>query len=115
MILSDSEFLKFAFSKYDNPQLSSISEFESDLKRFSSINLLLNRYSSDILNLPYRLITNHLIILSNCFTQQGLIKMIDFKFSDENREILETFLYYLNFISETKYKLNFYLLDILNE
>jgi hypothetical protein len=115
MIKSDSEFLQFALSKYDNPQLSSLSEFESDLKRFASISILLNRYVDNVTELPYRLIVNHLIILSNCFTQSGVINMINFKFSGENRKTLDTFLYYLGFISETHYGLNFYLLDMLNE
>jgi hypothetical protein len=115
MISTESDFLKFALSKYDNPQLTSLAEFESDIKRFSSISILLNRYSNDIINLPYRLIVNHLIILSNCFTQVGLLKMIEYKFTQDNQKILDTFLYYLGFISESKYGLDFYLLDILNE
>lgn len=115
MISSESEFLKFALSKYDNPQLTSLEEFESDIKRFSSISILLNRYRNDIINLPHRLIVNHLIILSNCFTQAGTLEMIKFKFTEENKKILDTFLYYLGFISESKYGLDFYLLDILNE
>lgn len=115
MILTESDFLKFALSKYDNPQLSSLEEFESDIKRFSSISILLNRYKDDVINLPRRLIVNHLIILSNCFTQACLLEMIKFKFNEENKKVLDTFLYYLGFISESKYGLDFYLLDILNE
>lgn len=115
MISSESEFLKFAFSKYDNPHLVSVREFEADLKRFIYINMLLDRYRSDKSDLSHRLINNHLIILSNCFTMQGLVKMIDFKITPENREIIDTFLFFLKIIDKTENKLDFYLLDMLNE
>lgn len=114
-ISTESEFLKFAFSKYDNPHLVSICEFENDLKRFKSINLLLNRYREDSSNCNHRLIINHLIVLSNCFSQQGVLEMIKYKIQDENLPILDTFLYYLNFIEKTQHKIDFYLLDKLNE
>lgn len=114
-ISTESDFLKFAFSKYDNPHLVSISEFETDLKRFKSINVLLGRYREDKSNCNHRLVVNHLIVLGNCFTQLGVIEMIKYKIQEENKEILDTFLYYLGFIEKTEYKLDFYLLDMLNE
>lgn len=114
-ILTESDFLKFAFSKYDNPHLVSIAEFESDIKRFNSINLLMDRYRENKENCNFRLIINHLIILSNCFTQYGVLKMVEYKISTENLPILDTFLYHLNFIDKTKYKLDFHLLEMLNE
>lgn len=115
MIRSDSEFLQFALSRYDNPQLAFIEEFESDLKRFTYINNLINRYVLDRLDLKEKLIVNHLIILGNCFSVPGLLKMIRYKISDQNIPIIETFLYFLNIIESTESDLDFYLLDILNE
>lgn len=115
MITSDSDFLKFAFSKYDNPHLSFISEFEADIKRFTYLNNLLNRYREDSLDLKDRLILNHIVILGNIFTVAGSLEMYSFKISHENKPILETFLFYLGFISSTETKIDFYLLDILNE
>lgn len=115
MIQTDSDFLKFAFSKYDNPHLSSIAEFESDLKRFTYLNSLLSRYRTNKEDLQHRLIINHIIILSNCFSVAGVLKMFDYKIIPENIATLETFLFYLEMIAKTREKIDFYLLDILNE
>lgn len=114
-MMTDSDFLKFAFNKYDNPHLSSVQDFEADVKRFQYINNLLNRYRADKTDLQHRLITNHLIILGNCFTFSGLLRMINHKFNGENRKLIDTFLFFLNVIDKTEYELDFYLLDILNE
>lgn len=114
MFSTESDFLQFAFSKYDNPHLSSLQEFESDLKRFHYVNVLCNRYRADRLDIQDRLIINHLIILSNCFTVPGLLKMIPYKTKSENKITLDTFCYYLNFIDHADV-LDFYLLDIINE
>lgn len=115
MIQSDSEFLKFSLNRYDNPHLSSIAEFESDIKRFTYLNNLLNRYREDRLDLKDRLIINHIVILGNCFTVSGSLMMLKYKILPENFAVLDTFLFFLNLIDRTEYKLDFYLLDILNE
>lgn len=115
MFKSDSEFLQFAISKYDNPQLSSVAEFEADLRRFTYVNNLVNRYSNDISDLQDRLIINHLVILSNCFTPSGLVRMLSYKIPSKNITIINTFLYYLNIIDKTSVDLDFYLLDILDD
>lgn len=114
IIKTDSEFLLFAMSHYDNPRLTSPQEFESDIKRFTALNNLLNRYRFDKLDLKERLIVNHIIILGNCFTIPGVIKMINYKIQSENQEIINTFLYYLNIISDSD-NTDKFLLDILNE
>jgi hypothetical protein len=115
MIRSESEFLKFALIRYDNPHLASLSEFESDLKRFTYLNNLLNRYRTDPLDLNGRLILNHIVILSNCFTTTGAVEMLKYKILPENLALLDTFLFFLNLITSTTHKLDFYLLDLLNE
>ena len=96
MIRSDSEFLQYALSIYDNPQLTFISEFEADLKRFVYINNLINRYRADKSDLKDRLLSNHFIILSNCFTVPGLLKMIPYKINGCNIVVANTFLNFLN-------------------
>lgn len=115
MINSDTEFLQYAFSRYDNPKLSSVEDFESDLKRFTYINTLLNRYRADKLDLKDRLIINHLIILGNCFTVSGLLDMLKYKITKENTAVCNTFLYHLGNINYSAEELDFYLLDILND
>jgi hypothetical protein len=114
MISSDTEFLKFALSNYDNPVLSDIKDFESDLKRFTYINMLLNRYRNDKLDLKERLIINHLIILGNCFSIPGMITMLDFKIQAENKYLIGTFLHHIRFIEKTTEPMDNYLLDILH-
>jgi len=115
MICSDSEFLQFSLKKYDNPHLSSLVDFESDIKRFTYLNNLLNRYREDPLDLKDRLIINHIIILGNCFSVHGSLQMFEYKILPENKAILQTFLFFLNLIVTTNANLDFYLLDILNE
>lgn len=114
MINSESEFLQFAFARYDNPHLSSVSEFESDLKRFTYLNNLLNRYREDSTDLKDRLILNHIVILGNCFTVAGALQMLRFKITPENMYIIDTCLYFLGIIDVSHEQLDFYLLDILN-
>lgn len=115
MIKSDSEFLQFAFSKYDNPHLTSIVEFESDIKRFTYLNNLLNRYREDPTDLKDRLILNHIVILGNCFTVPGSLVMLNYKIFSENKYIIDTCLYFLGIIESVDSKLDYYLLDILND
>lgn len=115
MIKSDSEFLQYAMNHYDNPSLCFIEEFESDLKRFTYINNLINRYQEDKSDLKHRLIINHIIILENCFGTLTLLNMIDYKILKNNRKVVDTFLFYLKRIDTCKYELDFYLLDILND
>ena len=115
MIKSDSDFLKFALNKYDNPHLSSIEEFEADTKRFIYLNNLLNRYRDDPTDLQDRLILNHIVIICNCFSVIGGLEMLRYKISPNNIGILETCLYHLGMINIVITKLDFYLLGILNE
>jgi len=113
MIKSDDEFIQFAISNYDNTYLMSVAEFESDIRRFTYLNNLINRYRADVSDLKDRLIINHLVILSNCFTVLGLLEMISYKIPEHNKTVVNTFLYYLNAI-DTPNDLDFYLMDILN-
>lgn len=112
MIKSDSEFLQFALSKYDNPHLLSIKEFEGDIARFVYINNLLNRYCRNSADLKHRLLINHYVILSNCFTVAGSIKMCEYKIREEFQPQSATIMYYLGWIDSAP-QLDFTLLDIL--
>jgi hypothetical protein len=115
MINTDESFLQYAFSKYDNPKLSSVEEFTADIKRFTYLNVLLNRYRLDRLDLKDRLIINHLIILGNCFTVPGLVAMLNYKIQQENKSACDTFMYFIGNVDYSTEKLDFYLLDILND
>ena len=92
--LTDQNFIQMAMRHYDNPQCTSVAEFEEDLKRFMYIKKLFGRYKENG-ELRERLIINHLIVLHNVF---GLITpdLLFFKTDKDYWNILATFLVYLN-------------------
>lgn len=87
-------------NSYANHQCTSIKEFKEDLKRFSHLQKLLNRYSRDG-DLKERLILNHIIVIYNLFGNAAT-NMLFFKISEQNWSALMTFLVYLNRIPEDK-------------
>lgn len=115
MLTSDSDFLQFAFRHYDNPRLVSVEEFNADIRRITHLNTLLRRYTLDRFDLKSRLILNHIVILGNCFSTQGAMKLMEYKIENEFVVPLNTFLYYLNWVDCTKSKLDFWLLDQLKQ
>jgi hypothetical protein len=94
MFHNDAEFLQFAMHNYDNPQCTSIGEFEEDLKRFQYLKKLFTRYKEND-ELRENLIINHLIILFNVFGD-GAVRMLFHKTEKINWSVLTTFLVYLN-------------------
>lgn len=96
--IDENTFLLLAMRHYDNTQCVNLAEFEEDLKRFSYLKKLFNRYK-DNGDLKERLILNHLIVLYNLFgviTTDFLFYKIDREFWD----VLATFLVYLNLMPE---------------
>ena len=81
---------------YDKPNCI-ISEFEEDLKRIKYVKRLIKRYRITG-ELKERLILNHLIILSNVFGIEPTVKMLFYRFDEEDYDILKTFLIFLNFM-----------------
>jgi hypothetical protein len=98
MFKSDAEFLQYAMHNYDNPQCSTVSEFEEDLKKFLYIKKLFTRYKKND-ELKERLILNHLIVLFNLFGEAAL-KMLFYKIEKEDWNLLATFLIYINKLPE---------------
>ena len=97
MILSEETFLLYAAKFYDNPQCTSMEEFEEDLKRFQYLKRLFNRYENTG-ELRERLILNHIIILYNCFALKTT-DMLFFKLKGQEM-FLMPFLVKLNYVSE---------------
>jgi hypothetical protein len=106
---SESEFLQFALNHYDNPHLSSIDEFTCDLKRFQYINNLIKRFVEND-DLKERLIINHIVILGNCFTINGAISMLYYKTPVKYKNVIDTFLYYMELIDLSKASIDLQLL-----
>ena len=108
--LSEKTFLQLSMHHYDNPQCTTIEEFEDDLKRFIYLRKLFARYVNNG-ELKERLILNHIIILYNVF---GIIAtdFLFYKIDKEYWNILATFLIYLNKMPNTLPEFNIKLSDI---
>jgi hypothetical protein len=98
MFKSESEFLQYAMHHYDNPQCSTVSEFEEDLKKFLYLKKLFTRYRKND-ELKERLILNHLIVLFNLFGEHACI-MLFYKIESIDWGILATFLIYIQRMPE---------------
>ena len=94
-ILNKDNFILYCMKHYDNPQCTSVREFEEDLNRFLYLQKLLNRYINNKDELRERLILNHLIVLFNLFND-ATINILFYKLDKEYWNILITFLIYLN-------------------
>ena len=96
-ILDDTNILDYAMRNYDNPQCKNLDEFDADFNRIRYIKRLLKRYERDG-NLRERLIINHLIILSNVFSQTTATRMLFYKVEPELHSYLKTFMSTLNIL-----------------
>ena len=94
--LCDDNFLMYAMKAYDKPNCI-MSEFEEDLKRIKYVKRLIRRYRLTG-ELKERLILNHIIVLANVFGIESAVKMLFFKFDEEDYDILKTFLVFLNYM-----------------
>lgn len=97
--MTEDKFLLQAMHHYDNPQCSSLSEFEDDLKRFLYLKKLFHRHVDND-DLRERLILNHIIVLYNVF---GTIttKLLFSEIDKDYWSALITFLVYLDRMPET--------------
>jgi hypothetical protein len=91
--LTEDNFVLLAMNHYDNPQCTSVAEFEDDMKRFLYLKKLFFRYKSAN-DLKERLILNHIIVLYNVFGDNAT-KMLFAKIDDTCWDSLVTFLVYL--------------------
>lgn len=96
--LNDDNFEEYAVINYRNPNCVSVIEFLNDLKTIKYIKRLINKYEEKK-ELRERLILNHIIFLSNVFGAEATVNMLRFKIEEQNHKILNSFLVYLNYIS----------------
>ena len=75
--IDESNFILFAAQSYDNPQCMDETEFFDDLKRYTYLKRLFNKYKENG-ELKERLVLNHLTILYNLF-DKGATRMLFFK------------------------------------
>lgn len=112
MILSDTEFLNVIFKCYDNPIVTSITELETDIRRFQYLNTAISRFKLDNDLSRLRIATNHVVIIGNCFGIKNIAKLIRYKIDSDNLRFAETILFFLNYISIVESGLDF---DLLNK
>ena len=94
---SESDWLSFAMKHYSNPHITCVDEFNEDLKRFSYLQSLFNKYHHKN-DLNERLIINHIIVLSNMFGCQAVVDLLYYKINQEYWKVLTTFLLFLNIL-----------------
>jgi hypothetical protein len=92
--------LMFALKAYENPQCMSAQEFAEDYKRFKYVKRLCKRYIQTK-QVSVRLMLNHLILLSNVFSVEPMVRLLFVK-CDDGKELraLKPFLLYLGMLPE---------------
>jgi hypothetical protein len=110
MFKSEADFLQYAMHHYDNPQCSTVTEFEEDLKKFLYLKKLFTRYKKND-ELKERLILNHLIVLFNLFGESAN-KMLFYKIEKEDWGVLATFLHYIQRMPEYVPETNVKVIDL---
>ena len=93
--MDEKTFLHTAFHSYDNPQCLSVSEFETDVKRFYHIKrALLKTERGTAVDLERRII-NNLVVCFNVFGNSTL-DMLFYKIEPESCGMLIPFLIWIN-------------------
>jgi len=97
--LTNKNFLIYAMKYYDNPHCQGITEFHEDLDRIKHIKRLFRRYR-DKKELRERLIVNHILTFTNCFSVQAGVRMLFFRIEEDLWPPLKTILLFLDFMPE---------------
>src|SRR5210317_1652444 len=100
--LTEENLFLYAAKHYYNPKFTDIDEFKEDLNRFKYIKRLFNRYLQEG-ELADRLIINHLIVVSNVFGIEPMLKILELKLEDKHWPIVKPFLIFLNYIRNDQY------------
>ena len=77
-LLNEDNFEPYAMRNYRNDFCFDLTEFHDDLRSIRYIKILINRYKNTG-SLQERLILNHLITMSNVFTQILMLFLIGLK------------------------------------
>ena len=100
--LTEENLHLYAAKHYYNPKFTDVEEFKEDLNRFKYIKRLFNRYLLEG-ELMDRLIMNHLIVVSNVFGIEPMLKMLELKLDDKHWPIVKPFLIFLKYIRVDQY------------
>jgi len=97
--LNDDTYVMYAMKHYNNPQCTSIDEFNDDLNRMKYLKRLFKKYDNSGV-LKDRLILNHIIIFYNVFGIDAGTRLLFYRIEREFHSVMKTFLVYLNFLPE---------------
>lgn len=100
--LTEENLFLYAAKHYYNPKFTDVEEFKEDLNRFKYTKRLFNRYIQDG-ELMDRLIMNHLIVMSNVFGIEPMLKILELKLDDKHWPIVKPFLIFLKYIRVDQY------------
>ena len=100
--LTEENLFLYAAKHYYNPKFTDVEEFKEDLNRFKYIKRLFNRYLLEG-ELMDRLIMNHLIVVSNVFGIEPMLKILELKLDDKHWPIVKPFLIFLKYIRVDQY------------
>lgn len=87
----------FCMKYYDNPQCTSIKDYEDDMKTFKYIKRLLNQYE-ETKKLKEKLLLKHIIIVYNIFCAEAATRILFYKIDEKYYPVLKTFLIFLNYM-----------------
>ena len=97
--LNETNYNMFAMKHYDNPQCTTVEEFNDDLNKIKYVKRLFNRFL-DTGELRTNLILNHLIVIYNVFENEAATRMLFFRVEKKFHSILKPFLIFLNRLPE---------------
>ena len=92
--LNEDNYIMFATKYYDNPQCTTVEEFNDDLNKIKYVKRLFNRFL-ETGELRTNLILNHLIMIYNLFDNESGTRILFYKIEDNSWAVLKPFLIYL--------------------
>ena len=98
--LNEDNYIMFATKYYDNPQCTTVEEFNDDLNKIKYVKRLFNRFL-ETGELRTNLILNHLIVIYNVFENEAATRMLFFRVEKKFYSLLKPFLIFLNRLPET--------------
>ena len=97
--LNEDNYIMFATKYYDNPQCTTVEEFNDDLNKIKYVKRLFNRFL-ETGELRINLIMNHLIVIYNVFETEAATRMLFFRVEKKFYSILKPFLLFMERLPE---------------
>ena len=92
--LTSENYVLYTMKHYDNPQCTTVEEFNDDLNKIKYVKRLFNRFL-ETGELRTNLIMNHLIVIYNVFETEAATRMLFFKVEKKFYSILKPFLLFM--------------------